>query len=109
LSDAKKVKHKVCLDGRVEAGKVPRGGLFPLVLGATYPTDKGARRVDFRSPEEAALYGVMLRWARAHPKRDALLDPSKELNDAQNPNLWEVREFLQCLEQRFIQYAERKK
>ncbi|MCI0456470.1 MAG: hypothetical protein L0Z62_05760 [Gemmataceae bacterium] len=98
LTDSKKVKHEVCVDGR-------KRGLFPLVLNATYPTRKGARQVDFRSPGEAAFYGVMLRWVKRHPNRDDLLDPKRDIDDPKNPSLWEVHAFFHRLEKRFIEYG----
>src|SRR5262245_28728729 len=44
LTDAKKVEHKVCFDGR-------KRGIFPIEINATYPGQEGSKVVEFRGPE----------------------------------------------------------
>jgi hypothetical protein len=94
LTDAKKVRHTLCMDGR-------KRGPFPIVLGVDYPGLEGGRQVEFRGPEETALYAVLLRWARSHPERDYLFGRRDEALDPKNRHLWQVSTFLLRLDRRF--------
>jgi hypothetical protein len=95
LTDAKERKHLFCLDGRNEK----EGGTRNLYVGADYPTKTGAAKASVL--EESALYGVMLRWADKHPKREALYNEKLDLNLKENGNLWEIRAFFLRLDGRF--------
>ena len=97
LTDAKGKKHLFCLDGRNLKGSGTRN----LFVGDIYPSRPGAKMVEIRGPEESALYGVMLRWADKHPKREALYNGKINLNQKEDGNLWEVREFFLRLDARF--------
>ena len=105
ITDAKNKKHLFCLDGRFLATKDEPNekGTRNLYLGVTHPTQAGAKKVDMRGPEEAALYGVMLRWANAHPHRDALYNEKIDVNRKEFGNLWEIRGFFLRLDARFVQ------
>lgn len=94
LTDAKKVEHKFCLDGR-------EGKSRSLFVGVTYPNEQNGKRVDLRGAEESELYGVLLRWVKKHPQRDAIFDEKKDIDS--QPNLWEFRRFFLRLDERFTQ------
>lgn len=96
LTDAKKTEHKFCFDGR-------KRGVFPIEVGVTYPGQEGGKVVEFRGPEEQALYGVLLRWAKKHPASEVILDEQKEIDHKKYPDLWEVRVFFLRLERRFTE------
>jgi len=97
VTDAKGKKHLFCLDGR----SLKENGTRNLFVGATYPSRPGATKVDYRGPEESALYGVMLRWANKHPRREALYNEKIDLNQKDDGTLWEVRAFFLRLDGRF--------
>ena len=87
LIDAKDTKHLFCMDGRFLPTKESpdEKGTRNLFIGAIHPTKPGAKMVEFRGPEESALYGVMLRIVNKHPEREVLL--AKEIDE----KLWEKR------------------
>src|SRR5690349_5047836 len=65
LTDANDQKHAFSLyspggAGLPEKDKPPKI-ILNLFIGAIHPTRKGAKMVDVRGPEEATLYGVLLR------------------------------------------------
>ena len=95
LRDAKGAEHKFCFDGR-------KPGESPLFLDAVHPSRDGAKKVALRGPEESALYGIMLRWVKRHPMREALFDENNKLSDA-NDMTWEARAFFLRLDRRFTQ------
>ena len=104
LADAKGKKHAFCLDGRFLPKEDPNAnGPRNLFIGATHPTKAGAKKVAVGGPEESALYGVMLRWADAHPQRLALYNETISLDGKEFGNLWEVRSFFLRLDRRFVQ------
>ena len=94
LKDAKKKDHAFALDGRMK-------GARDLYVGANYPGGKGSRIVEFRGPEESALYAVLLRWVENHKHRKQIYDDNADLNRAEFGNLWEFRAFFFRLDQRF--------
>jgi hypothetical protein len=104
ITDAKDRKHLFCLDGRsLPTKEEPNAkGTRNLYLGATYPTKPGAKKVDMRGPEEAALYGVLLRWADKHPQCKALYNEKADLTTKGFGNLWETRAFFLRLDARFV-------
>jgi hypothetical protein len=94
LIDAKKQERWVCLDA---SGRRP----CPLVFNARFPHDPKGIRAALGSPEEAAFYGLMLRWARKHPMHEALLNYDVHVSDAKYPELWQLQSFMERLESRF--------
>lgn len=102
VTDAKNRTHEFSLDGRFLPTKdEPNNvGTRNLYLGAMHPTRKDARKVEHGGPEEQALYGVLLRWADAHPQRDSLYDEAKSLPETSG-DLWETRAFFLKLDRRF--------
>jgi hypothetical protein len=102
LTDASKTQHEFCLDGRSFDEAQAREPKY-VYLGATHATHKGARRVQIRGPEEAAIYGVLLRWAQKHPKRDALLGSEEKSEFRRDITFWGTRQFLLRLEARFTE------
>jgi hypothetical protein len=89
LTDAKDMKHPFCLyppggAGLPQKDKQPK--IIPnLFIGATHPTQAGAKMVALGGPEESALYGVLLRVIDKHKEKDAIL--TKEIDQ----NLWDTR------------------
>ncbi len=89
LTDAKDKKHTFCLyspggAGLPEKDKKPKV-ILNLFIGAAYPTHEGAKMVEVCGPEEAALYGVLLRAIDKHKEKDVLF--AKDIDN----KLWETR------------------
>lgn len=89
LTDARDKKHSFSLYSASGAG-LPEKDQKPnvilnLFIGATHPSHQAAKRVDVRGPEEAALYGVLLRAIDKHTEKDAIL--AREIDQ----KLWETR------------------
>jgi hypothetical protein len=81
FTDARGTPFVACLDGR-ERVEDPGDGKdfwtsnleaienYHLYLDAQYPTDATAVQVLVRGPEESALYGLLLRWAKNQPRTE---------------------------------------
>jgi hypothetical protein len=63
LTDATGKKFQACLDGR------DWGGPYDMYIGAAYPTHEEAQKVAKQGPEEAAFFGLLIRWCEADPER----------------------------------------
>jgi hypothetical protein len=113
LVDAKDEKFSFALYSPFGAGlpekddsKPPR--IIPnLFVGATYPGHKGSKMVEVRGPEEAALYGVLLRIIDKHKDKDLLLakDIDLKLWEARNVGvgMYELHTFFHRLEAHFLE------
>jgi hypothetical protein len=66
LTDATGTKFQACIDER------DWGGPSDMYIGADYPTHDGATKVLRRGPEEAAFFGLLIRWCEADPERTAV-------------------------------------
>lgn len=104
LLDAKGKKHAFCLDGGgLPTREKPHGEReHNLVVGTTHPLRDGGKRIPLRGAEEAALYGVLLRWADRQPEREALLDRTLPFHSQTHGSLWVAREFLLRLDARYL-------
>jgi len=100
-SDVKDKPFKACFDGRLPEEAHPDIETYHVYIGAIYPTEKGAMKVQVRGPEEAALYGLLLRWAQEQPKSAevAALSPTEGLRSA--PVLYEVHRLLRQFDERY--------
>lgn len=85
ITDAKDKKYSFCLYPPTGLEDDKRKVIPNLFIGAAYPTDQNSKAVDVRGPEEAALYGVLLRAIDNHKEKDAIL--AKDIDK----NLWETR------------------
>ena len=89
LVDARDEKFSFALYSPFGAGlpekddKPPR--IIPnLFIGSRHPGHKGSKKVDVRGPEEAALYGVLLRILDKHKDKDLILAKDIDLK------MWEA-------------------
>jgi hypothetical protein len=74
------------------------GPLEHLYLGAIHPKHQGARRVEYGSPEEAALCGLLVRWSER-------VRAEQESNERPTVDPWQlkgVEAMARVLEKRFV-------
>jgi hypothetical protein len=72
-------------------------------MDITRSSRKGdTERVEFAGPEEQDLYGIILRWILAHPRRDALLGKS-DINPGKDPTLHEACQFYFRMRYRIVE------
>lgn len=108
LTDAARKKHAFSLfsPGDGPPGKDgPPEGIPNLFVGASHPTFQGARKAEVRGPEEAALYGVLLRTI--DKEKDAILGKDVDVKACEARKLFgtglvETRTFFHRLEGHFL-------
>ena len=107
LTDAKDKKHTFSLypPGGSSVDKEPK--FIPNLLLAPPTPRKSAKMVEFRSPEESALYGVLLRMIDKHKEKDAILTMEIDQKVWETRKLWgtdafELHAFFHRLEGHFL-------
>jgi len=101
LSDARGKTLVACLDIRPRAPNIP---LDPALVhfGVRRPEAPGDQASLRLGPEEAALYGVLLRWAAARPTYEELLRIPEEARTAEQQRDLVVALVLRELDMRFM-------
>lgn len=99
LSDATGKKFVACIDGRTQPQ--PGGWARHMWTGVKHPTKPGGKKVPMKGTEEAALHGVLLRWAKQQPGWEKVSRMSVHEGQKANRLLWEVHRFLVTLDVRF--------
>ena len=106
LTDATGTRFQACLDGRNWDGP------YVMYVGAAYPTDEGARKVLMQGPEEAAFFGLLIRWCETDPQRSAVYEMTTEQfvewahrdgkkSDRKDWYIWNACGLLKLFERRF--------
>jgi hypothetical protein len=99
LTDAQGKKHSFCLcSTNDDGGGVPQPN---LIIGATHFSKPGAKKVALRGPEEADLYGVLLRWIDQQQVPGDFMEPRRS-PDPKDSKAYGAWMFFRRLDDHFV-------
>jgi hypothetical protein len=113
LTDARGTEFVACLDGRMRVLDPDVDTDFwtvsmeyiesrHLYLHAKYPSDSTAVEIPIRGPEEAAFYGLLLRWAKSQPRTEEVAAMKTAVEcPKEDVTLYQVHRLLETFDWRF--------